>query len=358
MATLRRWLDRFDAATLDRHPVAAALAACGFAFVGEPREADRWVGGAVISTARERATAAARRRCRARRRLRSWPWPAPSLCRDGVDQMLADATPRRRARARLEPVPGVRARRRRHGQPAGRRRPPGPGPPSLAAADGSASDLAAHPARSSHWPSSPRWPSSAATGRPPRRTRRKARSVVIGAGLDDYPLTAARVRGRRPDDGPSWRPRPGPDRPGPSRPDRPVADLRDPVAGHPGAGRDGPRPPRRSARAMPPAACSPEIDAILERRPDVGGSAGTVDGLRAQLATRRQPTGGWSRSPRPSCGSCRCCRPISRSSRSPRLHVLSPNTVKTQAISIYRKLGASSRSDAVARARELGLLEG
>jgi LuxR family maltose regulon positive regulatory protein len=37
---------------------------------------------------------------------------------------------------------------------------------------------------------------------------------------------------------------------------------------------------------------------------------------------------------------------------------LSRNTIKTQANSIYRKLGASSRSQAVARARELGLLEG
>ena len=37
---------------------------------------------------------------------------------------------------------------------------------------------------------------------------------------------------------------------------------------------------------------------------------------------------------------------------------LSRNTVKSQAYSIYRKLGASSRSQAVARSRELGLLEG
>jgi LuxR family maltose regulon positive regulatory protein len=36
---------------------------------------------------------------------------------------------------------------------------------------------------------------------------------------------------------------------------------------------------------------------------------------------------------------------------------LSPHTVKTQAISIYGKLGASSRSEAVERAIELGLLE-
>ena len=37
---------------------------------------------------------------------------------------------------------------------------------------------------------------------------------------------------------------------------------------------------------------------------------------------------------------------------------LSTSTVKSQAMSIYRKLGASSRSQAVARSRELGLLEG
>ena len=36
---------------------------------------------------------------------------------------------------------------------------------------------------------------------------------------------------------------------------------------------------------------------------------------------------------------------------------LSHHTVKTQAISIYGKLGASSRSEAVERAIELGLLE-
>jgi len=37
---------------------------------------------------------------------------------------------------------------------------------------------------------------------------------------------------------------------------------------------------------------------------------------------------------------------------------LSPYTIKSQAMSIYRKLGASSRSQAVARSLELGLLEG
>jgi LuxR family maltose regulon positive regulatory protein len=36
---------------------------------------------------------------------------------------------------------------------------------------------------------------------------------------------------------------------------------------------------------------------------------------------------------------------------------LSPHTVKSQAMSLYRKLGASSRSQAVTRAREMGLLD-
>jgi LuxR family transcriptional regulator, maltose regulon positive regulatory protein len=36
---------------------------------------------------------------------------------------------------------------------------------------------------------------------------------------------------------------------------------------------------------------------------------------------------------------------------------ISKHTVKTQAVSIYRKLGVSSRSQAVQRLQEIGLLE-
>ena len=36
---------------------------------------------------------------------------------------------------------------------------------------------------------------------------------------------------------------------------------------------------------------------------------------------------------------------------------LSPHTIKSEAMSIYRKLGATSRSQAVGRARELALLD-
>jgi LuxR family transcriptional regulator, maltose regulon positive regulatory protein len=37
---------------------------------------------------------------------------------------------------------------------------------------------------------------------------------------------------------------------------------------------------------------------------------------------------------------------------------ISKHTVKTQATSIYRKLGVSSRSEAIARLQEIGLLGG
>jgi LuxR family maltose regulon positive regulatory protein len=37
---------------------------------------------------------------------------------------------------------------------------------------------------------------------------------------------------------------------------------------------------------------------------------------------------------------------------------LSRHTIKSEAMPIYRKLGASSRSQAVTMSRELGLLEG
>jgi LuxR family maltose regulon positive regulatory protein len=40
-----------------------------------------------------------------------------------------------------------------------------------------------------------------------------------------------------------------------------------------------------------------------------------------------------------------------------RLHV-SANTIKTQAHAVYRKLDASSRTEAVAHARDVGLLDG
>jgi LuxR family maltose regulon positive regulatory protein len=98
------------------------------------------------------------------------------------------------------------------------------------------------------------------------------------------------------------------------------------------------------------------MDGILDRRPDVGVLRTKVDGLRGQVATARKA----SRVESLTEAELRLV-PLLPTHLSfieiAEIHVLSPNTVKTQAISIYRKLGASSRSDAVARARDLGLLE-
>ena len=102
-----------------------------------------------------------------------------------------------------------------------------------------------------------------------------------------------------------------------------------------------------------------EISELLNRRPGMGTLVDEAQGLRVQLATQS----GLS-SPGPSALTTAELRllpllptHLSLPEIAARL-VLSPHTIKSQAYSIYRKLGASSRSQAVARSRELGLLEG
>ena len=69
------------------------------------------------------------------------------------------------------------------------------------------------------------------------------------------------------------------------------------------------------------------------------------------------PAGGTHSPPR-SFGCSRTCRPISRSARSGERLFVSRNTVSSEVGSIYRKLGVSSRSDAVQHATAVGLLGG
>ena len=64
------------------------------------------------------------------------------------------------------------------------------------------------------------------------------------------------------------------------------------------------------------------------------------------------------RSPRRSCGCSRTCRPTTPSATSPQRLFVSRNTVNSQVSSIYRKLGVSSRDEAVQRATATGLLGG
>jgi LuxR family maltose regulon positive regulatory protein len=102
-----------------------------------------------------------------------------------------------------------------------------------------------------------------------------------------------------------------------------------------------------------------EIDDLLRRRPGLGTLAGEAEAFRAQLAKERG-----SIVPGASALTAAELRLLPLLSGHLPLHeiaaemVLSPHTIRTQGKSIYRKLGASSRSQAVARARELGLLDG
>ena len=102
-----------------------------------------------------------------------------------------------------------------------------------------------------------------------------------------------------------------------------------------------------------------EVDELLRRLPDLGTLVGEAEALRARLSKERG-----SSAPGASAltaAELRLLPMLPTHLSIPEIAgelFLSPNTIKSQAISIYRKLGASSRSQAVTRSRELGLLEG
>jgi LuxR family transcriptional regulator, maltose regulon positive regulatory protein len=97
---------------------------------------------------------------------------------------------------------------------------------------------------------------------------------------------------------------------------------------------------------------------VLYLRPDLGNLPDQVEELRSALETAREAL------PRSSSLTTAELRllpwlatHLTFREIGERLYV-SQNTVKTQAISVYRKLGASSRGQAVQRLREMGLLGG
>ena len=101
-----------------------------------------------------------------------------------------------------------------------------------------------------------------------------------------------------------------------------------------------------------------EVDELLRRRPGLGTLVGEGEELRAQLSKLRGPD-----APGASALTAAELRllPILATHLSfPQIAEqmsLSRHTVKAEATSIYRKLGASSRHQAVTRARDLGLLD-
>ena len=101
-----------------------------------------------------------------------------------------------------------------------------------------------------------------------------------------------------------------------------------------------------------------EIEQILLRRADLGVLVRQTEELRARLTKIRGSSG--SGASALTAAELRLlpllCTHLSFPEIGEELF-LSPNTVKSQAVSIYRKLGVSSRSQAVTQSRALGLLE-
>jgi LuxR family maltose regulon positive regulatory protein len=102
-----------------------------------------------------------------------------------------------------------------------------------------------------------------------------------------------------------------------------------------------------------------EIDELLRRRPGLGTLVDDAQALRDRLANERGS--GALRASALSAAELRLLPLLSTHLSFPEIAAelfVSRNTVKSQVLSIYRKLSATSRSEAVGRARELGLLEG
>jgi len=106
-----------------------------------------------------------------------------------------------------------------------------------------------------------------------------------------------------------------------------------------------------------------EIEEVLRHRPGLGTLVGEAQGLRARLSaerasdTRGADTRGASSL---TAAELRVLPMLTTHMTAPEIAAelyLSLHTVKSHQLSLYRKLGVSSRSQAVARARELGLLE-
>jgi LuxR family transcriptional regulator, maltose regulon positive regulatory protein len=102
-----------------------------------------------------------------------------------------------------------------------------------------------------------------------------------------------------------------------------------------------------------------EVDELLRRRPGLGTLVSQARALRDMLAAERG-----SAHPGASAlttAELRLLPLLTTHLSFPQIGdelFLSPNTIKSQAVSIYRKLGVAARNPAVTRARELGLLEG
>jgi LuxR family transcriptional regulator, maltose regulon positive regulatory protein len=101
-----------------------------------------------------------------------------------------------------------------------------------------------------------------------------------------------------------------------------------------------------------------ETERVLELRPDMGSLVDDARELHDRLAATSGSAGAWAMSL--TGAELRLLPYLATHLTVPEIATrlfLSPNTVKTEAVSIYRKLSASSRGEAIERAIEVGLLE-
>ncbi len=101
-----------------------------------------------------------------------------------------------------------------------------------------------------------------------------------------------------------------------------------------------------------------ETEDVLELRPDLGSLAEDARELRDRLAATSGSAGAWAMSL--TGAELRLLPYLATHLTVPEIATrlfISRNTVKTEAVSIYRKLNASSRTEAIERAVEVGLLE-
>ena len=100
-----------------------------------------------------------------------------------------------------------------------------------------------------------------------------------------------------------------------------------------------------------------EIDEVLRHRPGLGTLTGQVQMLRDQLVSEHGPARAGASAL--TAAELRLLPLLSTHLTATEIAAelyLSPHTIKAEVKSIYRKLAASSRNQAITRARELGLL--
>ena len=101
-----------------------------------------------------------------------------------------------------------------------------------------------------------------------------------------------------------------------------------------------------------------ETERVLELRPDLGSLVEEARELHERVAATSGPAGAWAMSL--TGAELRLLPYLATHLTFPEIAsrlFISRNTAKTEAVAIYRKFGVSSRSQAIERAIEVGLLE-